>query len=121
MKKNISYRQLAKECALIAQKKKARRIIVMDVRKITPFVDYYIVCSGRTNIHVSSIANGIIHELKKNNIIPEHREGISIAQWILLDYSGIMIHVFKEDTRKYYKVEDLWSQAKKVDWKKKRK
>ncbi len=120
MKEGISYRKLAKDCALIAQKKKARRIVVLDVRKMTPFVDYYVICSGRSNVHVSSITQAVIYELKKKKIYPAHREGISLAQWILLDYSGVIVHVFKDDTRKYYKIEELWSGAKKVEWKKKK-
>ncbi len=120
MKKGISYRKLAKDCALIASKKKARRIVVLDMRKMTPFIEYCVVCSGRTNVHVSSIAQDIIYELKKKKVLPAHREGINLAQWILLDYSGVMVHVFKDDTRKYYKVEEMWSSAKKVEWKKKK-
>ena len=120
MKKKTDYRAIARDCASIARKKKAARIVVLDVRKLTPFVDYYVVCSGRSNIHVGSVAEEIIAELKKSGIIPAHREGLGLAQWVLLDYSGVIVHVFKEDMRKYYKVEELWSAAKKVEWKRKK-
>lgn len=114
--KKISFRELAKECANIAAEKKARKVVILDVRKLTPFVDYYVISSGRTNVHVEAIAQSLVKELKGKNIYPLHREGIRVAQWILLDYVGVMVHIFKDDMRKYYKIEDLWANAKIVKW-----
>jgi len=117
MKKRISPIWLAKECARLAENKKGRRVAVYDVRRLTPFYDYCVVCSGNSNVQVNGISEAIIQELKKLGILPLHREGLGLAQWILLDYSCVMVHVFKEDTRKYYGLEELWGKAKAVNLK----
>lgn len=86
----------------------------MDVRKLTSITDYFVICSGRSNIHVDTIAQWIVSKLKGKGIRPLHVEGEKQAQWVLIDYIGIIVHVFYEPTRKFYGLERLWAEGRKV-------
>lgn len=93
---------------------KANKVVVMDLSEIENAIcQYFIICHGNSNTHVSSIAQAVEKELK--DILKEHafrKEGYSNSQWILLDYSSVVVHVFQEQTREFYNIEDLWADAK---------
>jgi len=110
----MNFRNLAKECAGLALAKKAKEILVLDVRKLTSLTDYFVICSGGSNIHVEAIAEWIISKLKGRKIPPLHIEGEKQAQWVLIDYVGVIVHVFYEPTRKFYALEKLWGDGRKV-------
>lgn len=99
----------------LAAKKKAKDILMLDIRKLSTLSDYFIVCSAPSNIHVRTIAEFIKSELKKEKVYPLHTEGMAPAQWVLIDYGGVVVHVFYERTRQFYGLERLWSDAKKVE------
>lgn len=94
--------------------KKAINVIALDLRKVTSFTDFFIICSGRSNRQVSAIAEHINVDLKKRGIRPLSIEGMKEGHWILLDYGHIVIHVFYEPVRDFYDLEGLWSDAKKI-------
>ncbi len=110
----MNFRNLAKECAGLALAKKAKEILILDVRKLTSITDYFVICNGRSNIHVETIAESIVSKLKGKGIRPLHIEGEKQAQWLLIDYVGVIVHVFYEPTRKFYGLEKLWAEGKKV-------
>jgi len=110
----MNFRNLAKECAGLALAKKAKEILVLDVRKLTSITDYFVICSGRSNIHVETIAESIVAKLKGKGIRPLHIEGEKQAQWVLIDYVGTIVHVFYEQTRKFYGLEKLWAEGERV-------
>ncbi|MEZ4799996.1 MAG: ribosome silencing factor [Flavobacteriales bacterium] len=92
---------------------KAHDIVVMDLRKIDHAMsDYFIVCHGTSSTQVEAIARSIekvTHE--KLGQKPYHVEGKQNAQWVLMDYFDIIVHIFNETTRKYYALEELWADA----------
>ena len=88
--------------------------MILDVRKLTSITDYFVICSGRSNIHVETIAESIVSELKGQGIRPLHIEGQKQAKWVLIDYVGVIAHVFYEPTRKFYGLEKLWAEGRKV-------
>jgi len=94
--------------------KKAKGILILDVRKLTSIVDYFVICSGRSKIHVEAIAEWIVSKLKGRKIPPLHIEGEKQAQWVLIDYVGVIVHVFYEPTRKFYALEKLWADGREV-------
>ena len=94
--------------------KKAINVISLDLRKVTSFTDFFIICSGRSNRQVSAIAEHINADLKKHGIRPLSIEGMKEGHWILLDYGHIVIHVFYEPVRDFYDLEGLWSDAEKI-------
>jgi len=95
------------------QEVKAREIAVLDMRGINSAVtDYYIICHGTSNTHVEAISRSVEKETLVNlGEKPAHIEGVSNAQWILMDYFSAVVHIFDETTRGYYRLEDLWADA----------
>ncbi len=95
--------------------RKAQNVIAMDVKELTSYTDTIIVCSGRSNRQVTSIADNIKDELSKQNIKPLSIEGKKDGLWVLMDYGHVIIHVFYEETRGFYDIEGLWIDSKKFD------
>ena len=87
---------------------------ILDFKKIkTAVCKYFVICSGTSNTHVSSIADSVKKIVSKEiQEKPWHIEGLNTSEWVLLDYSDIVVHVFQEQTREFYKLEDLWGDAK---------
>ena len=95
------------------QEVKGKDMTILDLKNIeTAVCRYFIICSGTSNIHVSSISDNVRKFVSKElNEKPWNTEGQSTAEWILMDYSDIVLHVFQEQTRQYYTLEDLWGDA----------
>ena len=91
-----------------AEDKKAEDIVVIDVRGKTSYTDMIIVCHGSNELHLKAIADNICDNAKNENIRYISVEGKENASWILIDFIDIIVHIFNETTRKYYKLEDLW-------------
>jgi len=87
---------------------------ILDLKKIeTAVCKYFVICSGTSNIHVSSIADSVKKNVSKEiQEKPWHIEGLNTSEWVLIDYSDIVVHVFQEETREFYRLEDLWGDAK---------
>jgi ribosome-associated protein len=101
----------AKKVVRFALDKKAFNVDLMDLRKITPVTDFFIVCSGSTDVHVKAIADSLIENCKKNGIPVYHVEGYESLRWVLIDLVEIVIHVFQPEVRVYYQLERLWGDA----------
>ena len=89
-------------------------LVVLDVRKLTSVADVFIICSGRSNRHVSAIADFIQSDLKKHGIKPLSVEGKNEGHWVLMDYGHVVIHIFYESLRNFYDLEGLWVDAKRI-------
>ncbi len=94
--------------------RKAEDVIVLDVGGLTSVADVFIICSGRSSRQVSAIADHIERFLKERKIKPLSIEGKSDGQWVLMDYGDVIIHVFYEETRRFYDLEGLWVDAKRI-------
>ena len=92
---------------------KGKDMTILDLKNIeTAVCRYFVICSGTSNIHVSSISDNVRKFVSKElNEKPWNTEGQNTAEWILMDYSDIVLHVFQEKTREYYTLEDLWGDA----------
>lgn len=99
------------------QKKKGHDVVVLDLSQVENAVcRYFIICHGDSNIQVTAIAASIEENVKTNlkeSIL--HREGYRNAQWILLDYGEVMVHIFQKHYREFYNLEALWADAKRED------
>ncbi len=95
------------------QDKKAKKIVSLDLSEIPNTVThYFIICHATSKQQVGAIYDNVINEVMKNcNIKPFHREGFENSEWILIDYFDIVVHVFLEDIRTFYHIEDLWADA----------
>lgn len=95
------------------QEKKARDVVRLDLRKIKNAVtDFFVICHGESKIQVDAIAGSVEEEIfKKTGENPVHREGFENAEWIILDYFNIVVHIFQPEKRIFYGVERLWADA----------
>ena len=106
-KKNESAKRLLL-CINAILQKKAKDIVVLNVKENSSFTDYMIVCSGATERQTQAVCAAIQQYLKKEDILPLGVEGEAHGQWILLDYDDVVISVFLESLRSFYDLENLW-------------
>ncbi len=100
---------LAGLCAAHAADKKAIDIVEVDLRGVSGYTDFFIVCSGNTDRQTKAIHDGIHKALKdEHGLLPLRVEGAGESRWILMDYLDVVVHVFTPDTRSYYRLEQLW-------------
>lgn len=99
------------------RQKKGENIISLDLRKIPEAVaDFFIICEATSNTQVKAIADFVEEEVKKQTEeLPYRHEGHQALQWVLIDYVNIVVHVFQQETRKFYKLEEMWSDAEQVE------
>lgn len=97
-----------------AESKKAINVRVLDLRDVTSFTDYFVVCTGSNSRHVQAIADEVQKQLHESGQRQTAIEGYQNAEWILADYGDFIVHVFSEEARKYYDLERLWRDAKEV-------
>lgn len=95
--------------------KKANNIEVIEIGEITILGDYFIIASANNTTHVKSLIDEVEFELKKIDKYPERIEGYESANWVILDYIDIVVHIFYEETREFYKLEKLWGDGKKLE------
>jgi len=99
-----------------ADGKKALNIVVLDLREIASFTDYFVITSGANTRQVQAIADSVEEELKKQQKKrPLRIEGYTSAEWVLVDYGDFVVHVFEDKARKFYDLERLWREAKRVE------
>lgn len=102
--------------ARIVADNKGRDILVLDMRSCTPLFDFFIIATGTSRRQIHTLAEETDAALRAEGDTRIGIEGYEASKWIVQDYGDIMIHVFDSDTRDYYKLEELWSDAPKVDW-----
>lgn len=98
-----------------ASEKKALNIVVLDLREIASFTDYFVITSGTNERQVQAISDEVYETLKKAGSLAARVEGYKSAEWILLDYGDFIVHVFEEKSRKFYDLERLWRDSTRVD------
>jgi ribosome-associated protein len=110
--------QLAIAAAREAEGSRGKDVLVLDMRDQTSIFDFFVVASGTSTRQLRAIADGIDDVLQKHFAHRRvGREGYEDSHWILLDYGSIVIHLFDEKSRDFYRIEDLWAGAKRVEWK----
>ena len=92
-----------------AEDKKANYVTEIDLRGKTIIADFFIICSGTSNIHIRSVADGIVEALEQIGVRQNRIEGYGEATWVLLDYGDVIVHIMSQDQRHYYKLEKLWA------------
>lgn len=105
----------AKKTAACLDNKKGRRITVLEVGELTSISDYFVIASGGSAAQVKAMADEVTEKLHGEGYEPVHIEGYNIATWILIDYSDVVVHIFLEETREFYDIERLWTDAKNID------
>ena len=98
-----------------AESKKAAGIRVLDLREVTSFTDFFVICTGANSRQIQAIADEVVLKLKQDGRTPLHVEGYDNAEWVLADYGEFIVHVFSQNARSYYDLERLWRQAKVIE------
>ena len=117
--KSISKRSLPREVKIsvrASRAKKGEKLVVLDLRGISSFTDYFVIMHGNSTRQNLALHESIEKELKKEKIMPLSIEGKGGAEWILMDYGSFIVHVFSEKAREYYSLEKLWGDAHKFSY-----
>jgi ribosome-associated protein len=95
----------------LAKDRKASDPVLLDLRGLSDATDYFFLLTGTSDIHVRSIAEHVVEELKKEGVRPSHVEGLRSGRWVLIDYIDFVVHVFHPAAREFYQLERLWGDA----------
>lgn len=104
-------KDIAQKIAAAANDKKAKDILLLNMEGLSPVTDFYVVCSASNSTLVKAIADNIEDKLAEAGVHPTHKEGYADARWVLLDYGDVVAHVFLEEERDFYNLEQLWADA----------
>jgi len=107
--KVLQTEELAKCLARLIDEKKGQDIIIFDLKGISPITDYFVICTGLSEIHNRTIAESLIEYEK-----PTHTEGLESGNWVLIDFIDVIVHVFSDETRQFYGLGRLWGDAPQV-------
>lgn len=110
----MNEQQLVQMIAGVCLEEKARDILILDVSELTIIADYFIIASGRTLIQVKAMADAVEMKLKEAGIMPLRKDGVAQGVWAVLDYGSVIVHLFRQEERDYYGLENLWGDAKEV-------
>jgi len=108
--------QIALEAARAADDKKASDVLVMDMGEALGIVDYFVIASGNTERQVRRIRDAVEERLRGSGVRPARTEGGRSGNWVLLDYVDVVVHVFREEERRFYDLERLWKDVEFVEW-----
>jgi len=103
-----------------AQEKQAADVVLLDLEGLGAFTDYFLVCTGYSSPQVAAICDEIEEQLERRGVRRLHREGKAGSDWMLLDFGGLVVHVFTERARHFYDLERLWRAARRVEYKESR-
>jgi len=111
LRPSLTPKVLARTCCKLALDKRAEDVIIIDLRKLSAPTNYFVICSGTSEKQVKAIADNIVDGLRGKGIREWHREGYTARKWILIDYVNVVVHVFHDETRRFYSLETLWGDA----------
>ena len=99
-----------------AQEKQAADIVLLDLSGLGAFTDYFLVCTGFSSPQVKAICDEVEERLERSGVRRLHREGKAGSDWMLLDFGGLIVHVFTERARQFYDLERLWRSARRIEF-----
>ena len=108
--------EAVKLAAELALELKADDVVALELASISGATDYFLLASGRSDVQVRAIAENIVEQMKGKEIRPEHLEGLQGGRWVLIDYIDFVVHVFHEEARQFYQLEELWGDAPRLEF-----
>lgn len=112
-KKNRVQDLLIQTIAKALSGKKGENIVMLDLRKITTMADHFILCTGLSENHIKTLADEVVDVCREEiGEKPWRKEGLDTKRWVVLDFVDVVVHIFREETRNYYGIERMWSDAK---------
>jgi ribosome-associated protein len=95
--------------------KKGVDVVTLHVSPMTQMMDYLVICTGTSNVHIRALADGVLEKMKEQGYKGVRAEGYNDARWVLLDYGDVVLHIFTEDDREFYRLEQFWQGAPRLD------
>jgi len=112
----IEPKDIAILCARFAEERKGRDIKVLEVGEILPITEFFVLVTGTGPRHIKALTEELIKEFKDKKLGVPSVEGSEIGWWVLLDAGGVIVHLFQEKAREFYELDDLWADARPLDW-----
>jgi len=103
--------EIARTVAEVASDRLASDITVLDISKLSTIADVFVVCSADNVRQLNALREDVLSQLRDHDVAPRRVEGVAEAGWILMDYGDVIVHLFTEDQRDFYRLEDLWAEA----------
>jgi ribosome-associated protein len=103
--------EVARKAVDAALSKQATDILMLDLRELCTFTDYFVFCSGDSERQIQAICDEVDETLRREGVSPYRREGSVDSGWVLLDFGDVIVHIFAPQQREYYEMEELWSKA----------
>jgi len=102
---------LARKAVEVASDKQASDVLLLDLRDLSAFTDFFVILSAETARHLDALARDLAEALEREGAVLHHREGSAEAGWVVLDFGEFVVHLFTPEEREYYRLEALWSRA----------
>ena len=100
--------EIARLALDVASDKQAYDVVILDIREVSDFTDFFVILTGNSSRHLSSLIDDIETALENRGAILHHREGSSDSGWVLMDFGDVIVHLFQDQERDYYAIEDAW-------------
>ncbi|MGM9521629.1 MAG: ribosome silencing factor [Oscillospiraceae bacterium] len=107
--------EIAQEAVKVLDAKKAENVRMLETSSITVLADYFIICTASSTTHIKTLADEVDKALSEKGEPPIRTEGYRSGGWVLVDFGCVVVHIFTDETRKFYNLEHLWSDAPQVD------
>jgi ribosome-associated protein len=111
----LSSLEQARRIAGLAEEKLAQDIVILDMRPVCAYTDYFVVCSGQNPRQTKAIVDEVRYGLKQERVLPHAVEGEREGTWIVADYTDVVLHVFTPEMRDYYRLEELWEDVPSIE------
>jgi len=111
---SLSIDSIVQKMAHAAAEKKAAEIVILNMKDICSYTDFFLICSGRSTRQTKAIADEIRLQLKADGVAPLRVEGEPRGDWVLMDYLSVVVHIFTPEARDFYRLEVLWKEAPRV-------
>ena len=111
----MTSREMAKTALVGLEDKKAEDIRVIDISEVSVMADYFIIASGKNRNQVQAMADNVEEKLHEAAVYPRQIEGYQTANWILMDFNDVIVHIFNEEDRMFYNLEKIWLDGKVID------
>lgn len=108
---------LAQRIAELMEEKKAEDTVVLDMRGVVSYTDFFVICNGRNERQVKAIHDSVYEGMKHGGekVVPARVEGLEQSRWVLLDYFDVVVHIFLPEARDFYRLERLWGEVPKIE------
>lgn len=103
---------MAREVVNALEDKKGEDIVLLDIKEVASFTDYFVICTGTSDRMLDALANGTIDEVRKKYKRKAKKQGNSRDGWVIVDYGDVVVHLFSPDQRDFYNIEELWEDGK---------